>query len=206
MTGSAPIVNTKELPFLDPLEPTSIRVGSLTYPSVESLFLASHFEDQEIRDKFAECTGQEARALYTKLLQVHAKRRPDFREKTVDKGHGSVPGYVELLRRAWFLRFVQHAAELQAFLGTDYRPFMLKLTSESAAKANDFWVSDEYANEILTVVRAQLRDLSPSQLAMIQAGKDPSELGLEGVGGPGDSNVPANGEQASEPEAAPYLD
>lgn len=175
-TAAGPITDTKEFPFLDPLELASIKVGSMTFQSVESLFLASSFEDPEIRQKFTELNGHDARVLYTQLKSINAKQRPDWLDNTKDVGGGSVPGYMELLRRSWYLRFVQDPDSLDAFVDTGYRPLRIELKYGSGSSSN--WLGDIYLNDVLTMVRAQLRELTPEMLGQ-----------LHGVGGPGAAEV-----------------
>lgn len=188
------ITSPKEYPFLDPLEACSIKVGTLLFHSVESLFLASGFADPEVRERFTKCQdGWDARSLHDDLMSANAKRRPDWAAKVKASqdlnGSHTVPVYVELLRRAWFLRFVQDPDALEEFIATEYRPIHLDLKLPS--KNGEAWISDSYNNEVLTTVRAQLRELTPSQLVMIKAGNP--EGAVQGVGGPAVENVPANG-------------
>lgn len=181
------IVNTKELPFLDPLQDCTIRAGSLKFKSVESLFLASAFQDSEIRLKFTEFDGYEAREAFLKLMEIKVPVRPDFFRETTNKGRGVVKGYLELLRRCWFLRFMQDPEAARALVDTGYRPIQIRLQDQDPKKSGpSSWLGDQYLSEVLTVVRAQLRDAE--------------ELDLLGVVGPGADNQLDT--KQSEPEAA----
>lgn len=199
MSSATSFINSiKEYPFLDPLEACSIKVGSLLFHSVESLFLAASFADPDVREQFAKCEdGWDARTLHDKLVVANAPRRKDWSALTIDVGQGKVASYLEILRRCWFLRFVQDPEAMAAFVATEYRPIHLDLKLPTANRHEE-WLSDKFSNEVLTVVRAQLRELSPSQVAMLKAGN--LQGALSGVGGPAASNVPTDGGEF------PYLD
>ena len=154
---TAPITSLSENPWADPLEPAEIKVDGRQYKSAEALFLASSFISNQVWDAFQAHTGSEARVAYNKLIDSKEPQRPSWLEKTTEAA-GAVPGFMELLRRTFILKYQQNPALCKQLLDTHYRSIKLVI-NPNGVPSN--WISDVHLNATLVIVRFQLREWKP---------------------------------------------
>lgn len=171
---NTPLTSLDKHPFLDMFQPSPIKVGSRVFPCAESLFLASAFKDEDVQNYFMDLDAGEARETFLKLRTVKAELRDDWFKNTSNEGQGVTQGYHEVLRRVLYLKYTQNLDLLKQLMETHYRPIRLVTGNTS-----NHWLSDMWINEILTVVRAQLRN-HPQVIAWEQAEEaalDPTKPG-----------------------------
>lgn len=150
---NTPLTSLDKHPYLDMFQPCNIKQGNREFPCAEAMFLAAAFVDEDVQNFFLIEDGPGSRELFLKLKSAGAAVRPDWFKQTENHGQGITMGYHEVLRRVLFLKYTQNLDLLKLLMATEYRPIRLVTGNTSNA-----WLSDLFLNEILTVVRAQLRN------------------------------------------------